>query len=113
MFGVPGDGPDGTMEREMNQVSPRAALLYPLAKVARELDECSPELRQLLTLALTGANGEPFCTDCASQAKARMRLNEAVTTRTKDAVAERKAVRKAGDLTDAEWLRVGTVQISA
>lgn len=66
------------------------AICYPLSKIARELDACSPELRRLLHMALVGANGaEPgFCSPIETL-MACQRLHEANRTRTAEAKAER------------------------
>lgn len=67
------------------------ALTYRLHTLARELDKCSPELRRLVRMACAGANGETPCVDTRTAKMARMRLNEAATTRTAEAKAERRA----------------------
>jgi hypothetical protein len=69
-----------------------AALTYRLAALASELDRCSPELRRLILMACTGANAEIPVVGPREQMMARQRLNEAVTTRTKEAKAARRAV---------------------
>lgn len=56
-----------------------------LTQITKELDTLSPELLELLCAALTGANGEKLSVSAREQDMARLRVNEALTTRSRAA----------------------------
>ncbi len=63
----------------------RSAIATPLHILGAQLDKCSPEMRDLIRLALAGANGEAHEVEARTQEMARLRLNEAVLQWTQDA----------------------------
>jgi hypothetical protein len=55
------------------------ALVYRLDKRARDIDRCSPDLKTLIAIACSGANGEPPSVNETARVRALRRLNKAVT----------------------------------
>lgn len=68
-----------------------AAILYPLDRLAEDLDGCSPELRLLIRMALNDDRGYARVCGERDQKMAALRLLEVLTTRTREAFASRAA----------------------
>ena len=73
------------------EILDNGAFCYPLATLGAELDRCSPELRRLVRMACSPSFIVRPYVRLTDAMHAQLRLGEAVTTRTKEAKAARKA----------------------